>query len=40
MNLKRLAKLSAATNRTEKSLVRGSFDDLIEKFCDQIELTC
>jgi len=36
MNLKRLAKLSAATNRTEKSLVQGSLDDLIEKLRDRI----
>ena len=30
MNLKRLAKLSAATNRTEASLLQGWLDDLIE----------
>jgi diguanylate cyclase len=35
-NLERLAKLSAATNRTEASLLRESLDDLIEKFRDQI----
>lgn len=35
-NLERLAKLSAATNRTEASLLRESLDDLIEKLRDQI----
>jgi diguanylate cyclase (GGDEF)-like protein len=35
-NLERLAKISAATNRTEASLLRQSLDDLIEKFRDQI----
>jgi diguanylate cyclase (GGDEF)-like protein len=35
-NLERLAKISAATNRTEASLLRESLDTLIEKFRDQI----
>ncbi|HWD96043.1 MAG TPA: GGDEF domain-containing protein [Acidimicrobiales bacterium] len=35
-NLERLAKISAATNRTEASLLRQSLDDLIERFRDQI----
>jgi diguanylate cyclase (GGDEF)-like protein len=35
-NLERLAKISAATNRTEASLLRQALDDLIEKFRDQI----
>ncbi|HEV7958100.1 MAG TPA: GGDEF domain-containing protein [Acidimicrobiales bacterium] len=35
-NLERLAKLSAATNRTEASLLRESLDDLIEKLRDKI----
>jgi diguanylate cyclase len=35
-NLERLAKISAATNRTEASLLRASLDDLIEKYRDQI----
>jgi diguanylate cyclase len=33
-NLDRLAKLSAATGRTEASLLRESLDDLIEKYVD------
>jgi hypothetical protein len=36
MNLERLAKPSANTNRTDASLLGGSLDDLIEKFRDQI----
>jgi diguanylate cyclase (GGDEF)-like protein len=35
-NLERLAKISAATNRTEASLLRESLDDLIERYRDQI----
>jgi diguanylate cyclase (GGDEF)-like protein len=35
-NLERLAKISAATNRTEASLLRQALDELIEKFRDQI----